>query len=68
MKEKKRNCGFGKILMGIAIAATSMIAYKKVPAIKNVVDNGVNACKNGIGKVGEALAKAGNKQQTPKGE
>jgi len=44
-----------------------MIAYKKVPVIKNVVDNGVNACKNGLGKVGEALAKAGNKQQTPKG-
>lgn len=68
MKEtKKRNCGFGKVLLGIVIATASMIAYKKVPVIKNVVDNGVNACKNGLGKVGEALAKAGNKQQTPKG-
>ena len=69
MKETKKKCGFGKILLGIVIAATSMIAYKKIPVVKNIVDNGVNACKNGLGKVGEALAKAGNKQQqTPKGE
>ena len=61
---KKRNWGFGKILLGIVIG---VIVYKKVPVIKNVVDNCGNACKNGLGKVGEALAKAGNKQQTPKG-
>lgn len=62
---KKRNWGLVKVLLGIVIG---VITYKEVPVIKNVVDNGANACKNGLRKFGEALAKAGNKQQTPKGE
>ena len=61
---KKRNWGLVKVLLGIVIG---VITYKEVPVIKNVVDNGANACKNGLRKFGEALAKAGNKQQTPKG-
>lgn len=70
MKEtKKRSGGFGKVLLGIALSVVGIVAYKKVPVIKNIVDNVGNTCKNGLGKVGEALAKAGNKQQTtPKGE
>lgn len=61
MKENKKKCGFGKILLGIAIAAGMSIAYKKVPAVKNVSDAICNGVKNGFKKLGEKVTELGAK-------
>jgi hypothetical protein len=69
-KKKNNNCGFGKILLGIGLAAVGMLAYKKIPAVKNGCDTVWNAGRNLVGKAGEALSKAGknNEPATPSKE
>lgn len=64
MKENKKKCGFGKILLGIAIAAGMSIAYKKVPAVKNISDAVCNGIKNGFKKLGEKVTELGAKNNT----
>jgi hypothetical protein len=61
MKENKKKCGFGKILLGIAIAAVATVAYKKVPAVKNISDTICNSVKNGFKKLGEKATELGAK-------
>ena len=61
MKENKKKCGFGKILLGIAIAAGMSIAYKKVPTVKNISDAVCNGIKNGFKKLGEKVTELGAK-------
>lgn len=62
MKEKeKKNCGFTKILLGIGIAAVATVAYKKVPAVKNISDAVCNGIKNGFKKLGEKVTEIGAK-------
>jgi len=64
MKEKeKKNCGFTKILLGIGIAAAATVAYKKVPAVKNISDTICNGVKNGFKKLGEKATELGAKNK-----
>jgi len=62
---KENRGGFGKVLLGIAIAAGSMIAYKKIPVVKETTDKIINGATNMVKKAGEKLSKAGKKDNAP---
>lgn len=64
MKEEKKNKGgFGKFLLGIGVAAIAVVAYNKVPAVKNICDKAGEGLKKGAKKAGEAWKKCGEKKQ-----
>ena len=66
MKEEKKNKGgFGKFLLGIGVAAIAVVAYNKVPAVKNICDKAGEGLKKGAKKAGEALKKCGEKKEQP---
>ena len=64
MKEKEnKKCGFGKVLLGIGFAAVAMVAYNKIPTVKNLVDAAINGTKNGLKKIGEKATEMAKKTE-----
>jgi hypothetical protein len=54
-----------KVLLGMAIAALAVIAYKKVPLVQSTCGKIGNSVKDLAKKAGEKLAKTEVKAETP---
>jgi hypothetical protein len=67
-EEKKSKGGLGKFLLGIGVAAIAVVAYNKIPAVKNVCDKAGEGIKKGATKIGESLKKCGEKKQDQSAE